>query len=123
MSRTCAAGHTFVGEEPCPQCMPAYRTFHTEATVWIYAGDAAWHFVSLPKALAETLHARFGHAARGWGSLPVLVTIGQTSWRTSVFRDAKRGSYLLPLKAAVREKEGIQAGDTVAIRLDVELHR
>lgn len=49
------------------------------------------------------------------------VTIGSTTWRTSVFPDAKRATYLLPVKRAVRQAEGLVAGTSVAVRLRVLL--
>jgi len=40
-----------------------------------------------------------------------------STWSTSVFPDASSGSYLLPVKAAVRRTEGIDHGDLVTARL------
>jgi hypothetical protein len=89
-------------------------TFKFRAKVWVYPGPAAWHFVSLPKALSARLKRLFGGLRRGFGSLKVTVTLGGTQWTTSIFPDAKRGSYLLPLKAAVRAQEKALAGKTCA---------
>ena len=87
------------------------------ATVWLWPGDAAWHFVSLPKDLTEEINARFGDRKRGWGSLPVTVTIGSTSWDTSIFLDKKSATFVLPLKADVRKKEGISVDRTVDVMI------
>ena len=54
---------------------------------------------------------------KGWGSIPVVATIGKTQWRTSVF--PYNGSYLLPLKAEVRKKEKIVEDVTVKVTLDI----
>ena len=40
------------------------------------------------------------------------------SWRTSVFPQ-KSGGYILPVKAEVRRKVGIAAGDEVTITLEL----
>lgn len=74
------------------------------ATVWLSPGLTSWHFVTLPKRQSAEIKEHFGVMHRGWGSLPVVVTIGKTSWRTSIFPDRKAGAYLLPLKAEVRKK-------------------
>ncbi len=86
--------------------------------VWIYPGEFAnWHFVTLTKKVGQEIKETHGKNARGFGSLPVEVTIGQTTWKTSIFPDKRAGSYLLPLKAQVRKKEDIEAGETVAFEI------
>lgn len=92
-----------------------------KSKVWIYPGAAAWHFVSLPQTLSKRIKATFAGLERGFGSLPIQATIGITSWRTSIFPDSKTGSYLLPLKAAVRKKESIKAGQTITISIKIEI--
>ena len=87
------------------------------AEVWEHEGPGAWHFVSLPEELADDIEERFGHRARGFGSLRVEVRIGRTRWRTSLFPDNKRGTYLLPLKKAVRVAEGLTPGAMAAVDL------
>lgn len=55
---------------------------------------------------------------RGFGSIPVMVTIGKTSWKTSIFPD-KDKAYLLPLKKEVRAKENLKEGDTAKVTIEV----
>ena len=81
---------------------------------------AGWAFIALPKKESAEIKARFAKKQRGWGSLPVSVTIGKTKWKTSIFPDRKAGVYLLPLKAKVRKKEEIIAGDAVTVFLDIK---
>lgn len=50
----------------------------------------------------------------------VVVTLGKTSWKTSIFPDKHSGSYLLPLKALVRKKEGIFSGDKVSFSIQIK---
>jgi hypothetical protein len=45
--------------------------------------------------------------------------LGKTSWKTSIFPDAKSGGYLLPLKAVVRKKENVAARDIVSFTLEL----
>ncbi len=49
------------------------------------------------------------------------MTLGETRWKTSIFPDKKRGSYVLPLKASIRKKEHVFAEDTVALELKIIL--
>jgi hypothetical protein len=87
--------------------------------VWLYPGKAAWHFVTLPKKESDTIKELFGDMKHGWGSVPVTVTVGETSWDTSIFPDKKAGAYLLPLKAEVRKKEEIREGDALVFVIKV----
>ncbi|MBM3925799.1 MAG: DUF1905 domain-containing protein [SAR202 cluster bacterium] len=90
------------------------------AKVWLYAGPSGWHFVTLPKEQSSEIKARFNLVKRGWGSLPVAVTIGKTTWDTSIFPDRESGAYLLPLKADVRAREGIKVGDVITFAVKIK---
>lgn len=85
-----------------------------KAKLWLYPGAGGWHFVTLPRPAAKQIKSKFGGFAKGWGSLPVVATIGSTSWKTSIFPDSKTGSCVLPIKADIRNKEKIEAGSTIA---------
>jgi hypothetical protein len=94
-------------------------TYSFTAEVWEHDGNAAWHFVSLRDDHADDIEQRFGGNAGGFGSVRVEVTIGSTRWRTSLFPDSKRKTYVLPVKKEVRRAEGLVDGSTAEITLDV----
>jgi Domain of unknown function (DUF1905) len=104
------------------------ETYTLTATLWIWSTDkapASWHFLTLDGDVAEAIHAlalmrrlEFGRK-RGWGSMKVRATIGDTSWDTSIFPAKDLGGWLLPVKAAVRKAEGLVAGDMVAVQIDL----
>ena len=48
----------------------------------------------------------------------VEVTVDDVTWRTSVFPQ-KNGGYLLPVKADVRRRANIAAGDEVTAKLEL----
>ncbi|MGQ0434938.1 MAG: DUF1905 domain-containing protein [Microthrixaceae bacterium] len=98
---------------------PAQATFTFEAEVWEHSGSASWFFVSLPEAIADDIEGTFGHRAKGFGSLRVEVTVGATRWQTSIFPDNKRGTYVLPVKKAVRLAEALGDGTTATVELRV----
>ena len=89
--------------------------FHSK--VWVYPGMSAWRFIGIPEKEGKEIKKKFGGRAKGWGSLPVSVTIGKTTWDTSIFPDKKSGSYLLPLKSKVRKAEGIEDDSTVTYQI------
>jgi hypothetical protein len=78
-----------------------------------------WHFLSLPKKQSHIIKNVFSDMHRGWGSIPVTVTVGITTWDTSIFRDSKKDCYLLPLKSEVRKKEKIEDGDTISFLIEI----
>jgi hypothetical protein len=55
------------------------NVFKMKATVWQYPGAGGWHFLTLPQEESEIIKEAFSALKHGWGSLPVTVTIGQTS--------------------------------------------
>lgn len=90
------------------------------ARIWEHSpGDpGSWHFLTLPAELSEDIALEAGPPA-GFGSVRVEVTVGATTWRTSLFPDSASGSYVLPMKKPVRRAEGLHAGDTCEVALDV----
>jgi hypothetical protein len=89
-----------------------------DAALWLWdARSDSWTFVSLPTDLADDVLDLAGPHARGFGSVRVEVTIGRTTWRTSLFPDSKAATYVLPVKKAVRAAEGLAVGDTVHVGL------
>lgn len=96
----------------------------SRAKVWLYKGDkAAWHFLTLSKASAQKLKTAFKQPRRGWGSIPVIVTIGKSTWKTSVFPDSKSDSFVLPIKAKVRKAEDIAHSQIVSFTLQIDQWR
>ena len=93
------------------------KLFKVRAKVWLYPGEVAWHFVNVDKKQSAELKEVYGKDRRGFGSIPVTVTLGKTTWKTSIFPDKHSGTYLLPLKAAVRRAEGVEEGDAIAFTL------
>jgi hypothetical protein len=89
--------------------------------LWHWRGPAPFHFVTVPAEESACVHAVAREVTYGWGMIPVLARIGGTQWQTSLFR--KDGSYVVPVKDAVRRAEEIDVGDTVMVRLTVSPRR
>ena len=95
--------------------------------LWIWKGEAAgrWYFVTVPEEQSAEVKAHAFGSPRGFGSVRVEASIdpstssGQAvTWRTSVF-PLNSGGYILPIKADVRRKTGIAAGDEVTVELQL----
>jgi hypothetical protein len=93
--------------------------FEAELWVWDARRDETWTFVSLPAEASEDIRELAAGPRRGFGSVPVRVSIGTSTWRTSVFPDGARGVYVLPVKRAVRRAEGLDAGDVASVTVEV----
>ena len=85
--------------------------FRFEAELWRWSAQTGWMFVTLPVDASDEIRALAGRVPRGFGSVRVSVTVGGTSWATSVFPDKQSGAYVLPVKRPVRTREQIDEGD------------
>ena len=83
--------------------------------IWHWRGPAPHHFVACPVRVSDDLAAGVFGESYGWGAIPVSVRIGEVVWETSVF--PKDGRYVVPIKADVRRRLGVDVGDAVAIVL------
>lgn len=97
------------------------HTFTAELWLWDARRSDTWTFVTVPpevSAAIEDAADALGPRA-GFGSVKVEVRIGAYVWRTSVFPDKDSGCFVLPVKRAVREANGVGAGDEVTVELEV----
>jgi hypothetical protein len=85
--------------------------------IWFWKGPSPFYFVTVPAEQCHDLKAIAGSVTYGWGMIPVLVRIGKTEWKTSLF--PKDGSYIVPLNVRARRAENLQEGDDVTVRLEV----
>lgn len=94
------------------------KKYTIKSKVWLYSGQAAWHFIGIPKKESEEIK-KAQKVKVGFGSVPVIVMIGKTRWKTSIFPDKRSGTYLLPIKAEVRKKENIMSEDIVSVTVQI----
>lgn len=85
--------------------------------IWFWKGPAPWYFVTVPATQCRDLKAISGFVTYGWGMIPVIVLIGKTKWKTSLFPKDER--YIVPIKASVRKAENLEEGDKVTVQLEV----
>ncbi|HEU4331235.1 MAG TPA: DUF1905 domain-containing protein [Lapillicoccus sp.] len=95
--------------------------YEFEAELWLWDARRVdtWTFVSLPPDISEEIAERAQALPRaGFGSVRVEVTVGRTSWRTSIF-PAAPDRYDLPVKKAVRKAESLDPGDRVSVTVEL----
>ena len=94
--------------------------FRFDAPLWLWKGDAAWHFLTVPPHISDEIEGRTSVLhRRGFGSVRVKVTIGTSTWTTSVFPSKEEAGYVLPVKKPVRIKEGLAADQMATVVLEL----
>ncbi len=106
-------------------------SFTTFAELWLWhpkTGKGSWHFLTIAGEAAEQVR---GHILmerlelglskrRGWGAVKVRVTIGDTTWLTSIFpQGGGSNGYMLPVKASIRKAEALLVGKAFEVRVEL----
>lgn len=97
----------------------SYREYVFDARIWLYPGKSGWYFISVPKDISADIHEKFADRKRGWGSIPIFVTIGASTWKTSIFPDSKSACFLLPIKSEIRKVEHIVADKSYRVQIEI----
>jgi hypothetical protein len=92
-------------------------TLTSTGAVRRHSSQAGWFFLTVGGAAADDIRARSQKG--GFGSVRVLAQLGSSTWETSVFPEPGSATYLLPLKAEIRRREGLEDGDVATVRLQV----
>ncbi|HTT58428.1 MAG TPA: DUF1905 domain-containing protein [Acidimicrobiales bacterium] len=90
-----------------------------DGDVFYWRGPSPFHFVAVPEPESAEIHAVAAQVTYGWGVIPAQVQVGATSFTTSLF--PRDGGYVVPLKSEVRRVESIELGDSVHVRLMIEV--
>lgn len=103
--------------------MTEHITYTGQLWRWTGGNGGSWHFLTIDGEAGEALSAtalmrRLEGMSRGFGSLKVLATIGDSAFRTSVF-PSKAAGWMLPVKATVRKAEALGEGDAVTVVLEL----
>lgn len=88
-----------------------------EAVVIEWRGPAPFFYARLPADAAAEITRVKKLVTYGWGAIPADVVIEGVSFTTSLF--PKDETYLLPLKAKVRNAIGATVGDVLAVSMQV----
>lgn len=87
-------------------------------SIWYWRGPAPYHFVTVPPAEAAMIAEIAPVVTYGWGMIPASVTIGSATATTSLW--PKDGGYVVPVKKALQDAEGLAVDDVVDIALDID---
>jgi Domain of unknown function (DUF1905) len=87
--------------------------------LWVWPGQAAWHFITVPKEISDEIKLITAGNTHGFGSVKVTAKISDVTWQTSMFPDSNSQCFLMPIKKEIRNKTHIVAGDTIDITLQI----
>ncbi len=99
--------------------MAGIGSFEFTTGLFRHQGTDSWHFVTVPIEVSAEITDLTTGVRRGFGSVRVAATVGDSHWRTSVFPDRKAGTYLLPMKKSVRDAQHLEAGDECVVHLEI----
>ncbi|MDE3008103.1 MAG: DUF1905 domain-containing protein [Acidobacteriota bacterium] len=85
--------------------------------IWFWRGPSPFYFVTVPELESAQIAQIAKSVTYGWGVIPVEVTVGATTWTTSLF--PKDGRYVVPVKVLVRKAENLELEDEIEVRLRV----
>lgn len=85
--------------------------------VWEWRGPAPFHFVTVGDDEAEMIQAVAHQVSYGWGMIPIEGRVGRTAFKTALW--PKNGSYVIPLKDAVRTAEQIELDDVITVEMRI----
>jgi hypothetical protein len=91
-------------------------SFTSEVIEW--RGPAPFYFIETPAKIAPEIKAIAADKSYGWGVLHAMVTIKNETFKTALF--PKQGTYLVPLKNAVRLPLALEVGDKVKVQIDFD---
>jgi hypothetical protein len=100
------------------QAEPVKVVFAAELWLWDARRTETWTFVSLPTSESEEIRDLAGGLRRGFGSVRVRATIGNSTWTTSIF-PASQAGYVLPVKRQVRVAETLDVGDMATVTVEL----
>lgn len=85
--------------------------------MWKYDAPGGWYFVSLPAVISKEIRENLGWQEEGWGRMKARAKIGILSWETAIWFDSKKKTYMLPMKAEIRKKTGLEVDKKVEISI------
>jgi hypothetical protein len=77
--------------------------------VEVFDLPSTWFYVRVPQNQTKKFSGRLG-----WGLIPIEVSLGKTTWQTSLLPKGDK-NFFIALKAEVRRKERVKLGDKISL--------
>ncbi len=76
--------------------------------------SGAWRYIPVPLDKILKIEKK-----RGWGSVPIIASVGGSSWPTSIF-PMKKDNYFIPIKKKVFINEDLEIGEEFTVSYTVD---
>lgn len=93
------------------------RVFRATAKVIHWRGPSPYFFAVLPVSVGTEIAKVAPALSYGWGAIAATITTQRLEWQTAIF--PKDGTYIVPLKKAVREQLAVDAGAVLDFTVDI----
>ncbi|MBK6794378.1 MAG: DUF1905 domain-containing protein [Anaerolineales bacterium] len=87
--------------------------------IFQWRGPAPYLFVAVPDKQSADIKSVSKLVTYGWGVIPVVVRVGKTEWKTSLF--PKDGRYLVPIRMSAQKAENLKEDDEIKLQLELNL--
>ena len=85
--------------------------------MWKHSSPGGWCFVSIPKNLSREIRANLKWQEEGWGRMKAFACMGELTWETAIWFDTKLDTYLLPIKAEIRNKNSLKINQNIEMAI------
>lgn len=99
--------------------MQAKIKYDFSGQIWKQNANGAWFFVSLPKEISKEIREHLRWQEEGWGRMKASANVNGFEWETAIWFDKKLDTYLLPIKADIRKKAGLNLDDKIYVDISI----
>lgn len=94
------------------------KKYSFTARIWRFSSEnTSWYFVHVAPKINDEIKDLVKQKkirTKGFSFVPVQVTVGQSTWKTTLF-PSKKDPYLLSINKKNRFKEGLDEGDEIKV--------
>lgn len=91
--------------------------YNFKSVLWRRNGAGGWYFLSVPAEISKEIREHLGWQEKGWGRMKALASLAMVEWETAIWYDSKQQTYLLPVKASIRNQLKLMAGNLLELQI------
>lgn len=91
--------------------------FEFSTEMWKHNSPNGWYFVSVPKKMSMEIRENLKWQEESWGRMKAFAEIGECKWETAIWFDTKMDTYVLPIKAEIRNKSQLKTNQVIEMNI------